>query len=127
MDLRRQAILLGRARFVVGLSMLATPRRSATVWSGAPSAGSTLWTRMTGVREVAVGAGTSIAAGEGTGAGWISMAALVDLGDGALALCSRGVPVRTRVFGLAAAGLGVAQLQLARRLAEAERGEAVTG
>lgn len=124
-DARRQAMYLGRLRFVVGLSMLATPGRSARVWSGPGGPGARVWTRMTGVRELAVGAGTSIAAGERTAASWISMSGLIDIGDGVIAVLSRGVPFRTRVFGLAVVGLGAAQLQLSRQLAEEEQATTV--
>ncbi|MFN8035836.1 MAG: hypothetical protein U0V73_07880 [Acidimicrobiia bacterium] len=120
-DLRRQAMYLGRLRFLIGLSMLVMPARSARIWSGPAGSDSNPWIRMTGLREVAIGAGTDIAAGERNGASWLSIAALVDVGDGLLGVLGRGVPTRTRLFGLAVIGLGVAQLMLSRDLAAQER------
>jgi hypothetical protein len=49
------------------------------------------------------------------------MSGLIDIGDGAIAVLARGVPFRTRVFGLAVLGFGAAQLQLSRQLAEEEQ------
>lgn len=120
LDVRRQAMYLGRARFLLGLGMVLTPATSARLWTGRdPSSATKAWTRMTGLRELAIGAGTSIAASERSGgAGWLSMAALVDLGGGAVALFSPGVPKRTRLAGLVSASFGLAQLRLSRQLAE---------
>ncbi len=122
MDLRRQAMYIGRARAVVGLSMLADPGRSARVWAGSDAGASTrMWVRMTGIREVAIGVGSATAAAQGTGgADWLSMEAVCDLADGAIALFARRVPRRTRLFGLVVIGYGLAELALARRLGDAE-------
>jgi hypothetical protein len=122
MDLRRQAIYIGRARAVVGLSMLADPGRSARVWAGGDAGASTrMWARMTGIREVAIGVGSATAAAQGAGgADWLSMEAVCDLADGAIALCARNVPRRTRLLGLVVIGYGLAELLLARRLGDAE-------
>jgi hypothetical protein len=122
MDLRRQAIYIGRARAVVGLSMLADPGRSAAVWAGDNASASTrLWTRMTAVRDITIGVGGATSAAQGAGgADWLSMAAVCDLGDGAIALCARNVPRRTRLLGLVVIGYGLAELLLARRLGDEE-------
>lgn len=126
MDLRRQAIYIGRGRALVGFSMLADPARSARIWAGGSSSASTrMWTRMTGIREVTIGVGTATAAAQRVGgADWLSMAALCDVADGAIALFARGVPRRTRFFGLVVLGYGLAQLPLARRLGDAEHSPA---
>jgi hypothetical protein len=126
MDLRRQAIYMGRGRALVGLSMLADPGRSARVRAGGSASASTrMWTRMTGIREFTIGVGTATAAAQRAGgADWLSMAAVCDMVDGVLALCARGVPRRTRLFGLVVLGYGLVQLPLARQLGDAEHSPA---
>ncbi len=57
---------------------------------------------MTGIREVAIGVGSATAAAQGTGgADWLSMEAVCDLADGAIALFAAQrpaphAPVRSR-------------------------------
>jgi hypothetical protein len=70
-----------------------------------------------------MGAGGSIAAGQGVGgADWISMCALVDGVDGLVMLASPGLPKRTRVMGVAALGSAAYHLLLSRQLATEEHG-----
>lgn len=121
MDLRRTATYLGRARVLVGLTLLTAPGPASKAWAGNGGIPARFLARTTGARDVVLGVGTAIAAGQRSGGGdWLSMAALADLADAALSLVTPGLPKRTRVFGLLAAACGVAELQVARRLAELE-------
>ncbi|MGZ8763782.1 MAG: hypothetical protein ACXW2Y_10710, partial [Acidimicrobiia bacterium] len=75
----------------------------------------------TGVREAALGAGASIAIGQGRGGGdWVSMLAVSDAGDAVVSLLTPGLPVRARLIGAFAAGSAVVHLKLARDLAAGE-------
>jgi hypothetical protein len=77
--------------------------------------------RLTGARDAVMGAGGSIAAGQGAGgADWLSMSALVDALDGVIMLASPGLPKRARLIGLAALGSAGYHLVLSKQLAAEE-------
>ncbi len=119
----RTAVYLACARFGIGLALLVAPATAAKIWiGGEPSGrGSWLFARTTGVREAALGAGASIAIGQGRGGGdWVSMLAVSDAGDALVSLLTPGLPVRARVIGVFAAASAVAHLALACDLAGAE-------
>jgi len=93
------------------------------VWIGreAESRGARLFARAMGVREAALGAGASIAVGQGRGgADWVSMLAVCDAGDAVVSLLTPGLPARARLIGVGAAVSAVVHLRLAKDLAAAE-------
>ena len=122
MDNRQRAIYLSRVRVGIGLAMLGLPRASgrALVGRGADSPAAATVSRMLGGREVALGAGAAIALAErDTGHNWLSMTALADGIDAAALLLTPRLPLRARLAGVVAAALAVAQLAVAKELAEA--------
>ena len=77
-----------------------------------------------GARDAALGAGGSIAVGQGAGGGdWLSMAALVDGFDGIVLLATPGLPRRSRVIGLAALGSAAYHLVLSKQIAAEEHAD----
>jgi hypothetical protein len=75
-------------------------------------------TRLFGVRDGVLGAGGSIAAGQHQGGGdWLSMMALCDAFDAVVMLVTPGLPKRSRLIGVLAAGSAVYHLKLAREIA----------
>jgi hypothetical protein len=123
LDSGRAAVYLARARFGIGLSMLAVPRLAGTICVGRESdgRGARVFARLTGVREAALGAGASIAIGQGRGGGdWVSMLAVCDAGDAVVSLLTPGLPVRARIIGVGAAVSAVVHFKLAKDLAAAE-------
>jgi len=122
-DTRRVAIYAGRVRVGLGLAMLAAPGATLRPCFGpavtSPAARSVA--RFAAGRDVVLGAGVAIAAGEREGGGsWLSMVAVADAVDALACLVTPGLPRGARVLGVAAAGSAVAQLLLARRLAAEE-------
>ena len=125
-DPRRAAIYAGRVRCVVGTLLLFMPRWAARLefGPGADRPGARWLLRMLGVRDIALGLGTIIAASERRGgAGWVSMGAISDAGDGVLALLIRGLPLRTRAFVLPAGISAALQWRIAQALAPLEESE----
>lgn len=123
LDTERAAVYLARARFGIGLALLGAPGSAAKLWAGREwdGRGARLFARTTGVREAALGAGASIAIGQGQGgADWVSMLAVSDAGDAVVSLLTPGLPVRARLIGAFAAVSAAVHLKLARGLAAAE-------
>ena len=123
LDTDRVAVYLARARFGIGLALLVTPGAAAKIWAGREwnGRGARLFARTTGVREAALGAGASIAIGQGRGGGdWVSMLAVSDGGDAIVSLLTPRLPVRARLIGVIAAASAVVHLKLATDLAAAE-------
>lgn len=123
MDLRRTSIYLGRSRFFMGLLLLLAPGAGLRAWGARGPVGpfGSLNGRIVGLRDMALGAGTSIAASERNGgAGWMSIAALSDIGDGAVCLLTPGLARRTRVIGIGALALGVYGFAVSTKLAAEE-------
>ncbi|MFM7060279.1 MAG: hypothetical protein ACKO72_00595 [Actinomycetes bacterium] len=122
MDNRQRAIYLSRVRVGIGLAMLGLPRTvgRSFLGRGADSTAAVTMCRTTGGREVVLGAGAAIALAErDTGHNWLSMTALADGFDAAVLLLTPRLPLRARLIGVMAAGLAVAQLAVAKELAEA--------
>lgn len=118
----RAAVYLARARFGIGLSMLAAPGLAGKICLGreSDSRGVRVFARLTGVREIALGAGASIAIGQGRGGGdWVSMLAVCDAGDAIVSLLTPGLPVGARIIGVGAAVSAVVHLKLAKDLVAA--------
>jgi hypothetical protein len=123
LDTDRTAVYLARARFGIGLALLVAPGAGTTIWAGRGwnVPGARLFARTTGVREAALGAGASIAIGQGRGGGdWVSMLAVSDAGDALISLLTRGLPLRARLIGVVAAASAVVHLRLAKDLAAAD-------
>lgn len=123
LDTRRAAAYLGRARAGAGLAMLIAPGLIGRGWAGpvGGSAGARLFTRVAGVRELALGLGSTIAVGQQRGgADWVSMLAVCDAGDALVSLFTPGVAKRARLLSLVAAASAVGHFLLAQDLAAAE-------
>jgi hypothetical protein len=123
MELRQQAAYIARSRVGLGIVTMLLPGATLTTVVGragnTPAGRAVL--RLTGARDAVVGAGGSIAAGQGAGgADWLSMSALVDALDGVIMLASPGLPKRARVIGLAALGSAAYHLMLSKQLAAEE-------
>ena len=122
MDNRQRAIYLSRVRVGIGLAMLGAPRTVArsVVGRGTDSTAAATLCRLTGARDAVLGAGAAIALAErDTGHNWLSMTALADGIDAAALLLTPRLPLRARLAGVVAAALAVAQLAVAKELAEA--------
>jgi hypothetical protein len=124
-DPRRAAIYAGRARCVVGALLLVMPRWAARLefGPGADTPTASWLLRMLGLRDIVLGLGTVISASERRGgAGWASMGALTDAGDGLFALGVRGLPVRSRTFVVPALISALLHWRIAKALAPEESG-----
>jgi hypothetical protein len=122
------AVGLAQGRIAIGGLSLIAPGWTARTMTGRGGAvgGSSLFARMVGARDVALGLGTFIALGRGAPArGWLEASALVDGLDVAACLLARD-HLRTSVFpgavGLAAAG-ALLSAWLARQLDSAPAAE----
>jgi hypothetical protein len=124
MDTRQIGIYASRGRVVLGLSLMVAPGPTLTLALGRGAAATSAARavgRLAGVRDAVIGAGGSIAAGQRSGGGdWLSMMAVCDGVDALVMLATPGLPKRTRLLGLFAAGSAVAHLYLARDLAAEE-------
>ena len=110
LDTDRAAVYLARARFGIGLALLAAPGLAATIWAG----------RGVGRRRRPLVRpddracvkprsvpGASIAIGQGRGGGdWVSMLAVSDAGDAVVSLLTPGLPVRARAHRRDRSGIG---------------------
>jgi hypothetical protein len=104
------AVDLGRGRIAIGVISLLAPQLVGRVITGAePSgAGTTLFARMVGARDIGLGLGLLIALDRGASVrGWLEASAVVDGFDAAACLLARD-HVRTSlvpgITGLAASG-----------------------
>ncbi|HZJ27618.1 MAG TPA: hypothetical protein VFF40_11515 [Acidimicrobiia bacterium] len=123
LDVRRVATYLGRTRAGAGLAMVAAPGVVGHGWFGpvGGSSGGRALARAIGVREAVLGAGSAIALGQRRGGGdWVSMLAVCDAGDALVSLLTPGLPKRSRLLGLMAAGSAVAHFLMAQELAAEE-------
>jgi len=121
MDNRQRAIYVSRTRVGIGLAMLAAPRTvgRALVGRGAESTAAATLCRGMGGRDAVLGVGAAIALAErDTGHNWLSITALADGIDAAVLLLTPRLPLRARITGVVAAALAVAQLVVAKELAE---------
>ena len=120
MEARQLGTYLARGRVGLGLAAMIAPGPALAVTHGrgAATPAARAFGRLAGVRDAVMGAGGSIAAGQHAGGGdWLSMMALVDAFDALVMLASPGLPKRTRLIGLMAAGSAVLHLYLAREIA----------
>jgi hypothetical protein len=121
MDNRQIALVIGRARAVIGIVSLVLPGLVNRVFLGAGAANkhAKALSRMVGVRDLTLGVGTMTSVKEQTqGPDWLSMGAVADGVDALVALAARGVPRRTKLIGIVAAANAVVSLKIARDLAD---------
>lgn len=122
LDARQIAIVLSRARCVIGLSCLAVPGLVSRVMFGSGEPAAKALTRMAGIRDLALGVGALTNLKErGDDAEWVSMGAVSDAVDGAVAMFSPRLPARSRVIGAGAFAVGAVLLKLSRDLAAERR------
>jgi len=126
MDDRQLALVLGRARAVVGLVLVVFPSLVGRLWLGrgatAPAARATL--RMLGARDLVLGIGAITTVKESTsGPEWVGTGAVVDGVDAVAMLITPGLPKRARLSVLVPAAAAVLAIRCAKALA-AERDEA---
>jgi hypothetical protein len=119
LDVRTMSLLLARGRIAVGVVATVLPRLAGAVAPGGHGAPVRALSRMTGVRDLALGLGALTCVKEGTqDAEWVGMGGAVDVIDGVTLLTTRGLPRRVRLVGLVALGAGIAGIACARALAE---------
>jgi hypothetical protein len=125
LDDRQIAIILSRARCVIGLSCMALPSVFSGVVLGERRAATKAATRFAGIRDLALGVGALTTLKERSqDAEWLSMGAVSDAFDGAVLMVTPGLPLRSRVFGAGAFAFGSYLLYLSRLIA-AQRNEIV--
>ncbi len=121
MDPRNVVLAIGRTRIAVGLAALVAPRLATRMMfgRGSDSDAATLFARMLGGRDLALGLGVVIAVDRGAPLrGWLEAGALADAIDCTSALAARdALPART-VAGAAATsgGAAIAGLWLSRQV-----------
>lgn len=121
LDRRQIAIVVSRARCVLGLTSLVLPSVVARVVFGTSAPAARAATRFVGIRDLVLGVGALTNLKErNQDAEWLSMGAVSDAVDGIVSLTQRGLPARARLIGAGALGTGALLLQLSRDLA-AER------
>ena len=123
LDDRQIAIILSRARCVIGLSCIALPSVFAGLVLGDTRPATKAAVRFAGIHDLALGVGALTTLKERTqDAEWVSMGAVSDAFDGVVMCASRGLPMRARLFRAGAFGAGGYLLYLSRVLA-AQRDE----
>jgi hypothetical protein len=123
MENRQLGAYLARGRAGIGIAAMVAPSATlALVFGrGANTSSSRAMARIFGVRDGALGAGGSIAIGQGSGGGdWLSMMAVCDAFDALVMLLTPGLPKRARLIGLGAAGSAAFHLYLAKDIAHQE-------
>jgi hypothetical protein len=126
MDVKQVSTYLARGRVGLGIAAMVAPglTLSASLGRRVNNPGARVVGRLMGVRDAALGAGGSIAAGQQAGGGdWLSMMAICDGFDSIVLLAAPGLAKRARLIGVAAAGSAVFHLYLARELAAQEQTE----
>jgi hypothetical protein len=121
LDNRQIAIILSRARCVIGLTCIFAPGIVTRVFLGTNAPAAKAATRFVGIRDLALGVGALTNLKERSqDAEWVSMGAISDSVDGITSLVQPGLPARSRLLGVGALGAGALLLKLSRDLA-AER------
>lgn len=116
-DTRQIAIVLSRARCVIGLTCIVAPSVVSKVFFNSTTPEVRAITRFTGVRDLALGVGalTNLKE-EQQDAEWVSMGAVSDMVDGVVSIAQPGLPFRSRFLGVGAFGAGVYLLKISRDL-----------
>jgi hypothetical protein len=126
MDNRQVALVLGRARAVVGIAALALPGLLNRVMLGAGAATphARALTRMLGIRDLALGVGALTSVKEATQAPeWVSMGAAADGVDALVFALLRDGPRRAKLVALVAGASAVVGMKVARDLADERAAE----
>ncbi len=126
MEIRQVGAYVSRGRVGLGLAAMIAPGATLTIafGRGASTPGARAVGRLFGAADAAIGAGGSIAVGQGVGGGdWLSMMALVDAFDGVVMLATPGLPKRARLIGVCAIGSAIAHLYLSRDIAAREHAD----
>ncbi len=121
-DVRQAALVLARARAVLGLVMIGLPGVVGYATFGkagrTPAVKAAL--RMVGVRDLVLGIGAITTLKEQTmDAEWLGMAAVADAVDGLALAVAPGVGARARLAGLSGFGGAAAGVLMSRALADA--------
>jgi len=123
LDSRQIAIILSRARCVLGLTCIFLPGVVTRVLFGTNDSAARAATRFVGIRDLALGVGALTNLKErNQDAEWLSMGAISDGVDGITSLLQRGLPARSRLIGAGALGTGAFLLKLSRDLAAERNG-----
>jgi len=128
MDPQRRlvALWLCRIRALLGLKMLLVPRIMSRVALGRSTPATTATVRMVAVRDIALGMGAVAGVREGAQAPeWMGWGAVADGVDALALLVTPGLPKRSRLFGLVAAGAAVVGMKLAWELADERAAEEI--
>ena len=121
MDPQRRlvALWLCRIRALFGVKMLLFPRIMSRMVFGRSTPATTAAVRMVAVRDVALGMGGVAGVREGVQAPeWMGWSAVADGVDALALLVTPGLPKRSRLVGLVAAGAAVVGMRLAWELAD---------
>lgn len=117
LDNRQIAIILSRARCVIGLTCIVTPSVVSRLFFGANDPNVRAITRFTGIRDLALGIGALTTLKEQTqDSEWLSMGAVSDMVDGVVSIAQPGLKLRARAIGVGALALGTYLLKLSRDL-----------
>lgn len=122
LDVRRATLMAARGRLGLGIAATLFPGLvSRAFFGGGPVGARTKGAaRLVGIRDFVVGAATVMALKDDSRPeNWLSMGALIDLGDSVVMVASPGVSKRGRLFGATVAfSSAVLHLRLARELAD---------
>lgn len=122
LDSRATALVLARARAVIGLVLLFLPGIAARIWFGESSPHIRTALRMVGVRDLILGVGALTTVKERTqDAEWVGMGAVADAVDGVVTLTTPGLALRSRLVAPTALASAVLGLKLAHDLADARK------
>ena len=126
LDPRSTALVLSRARAILGLVLLVVPGLPARLWFGESTPQVRALLRMVGVRDLVLGVGALTTLKERTqDAEWVGVGAFADAVDGLVALTTPGLRVRSRLLGPAALASAAVGIKLARDLADARKAAAL--
>ncbi len=116
-DTRQIAIILSRARCVIGLTCIVAPSVVSKVFFNSTTPEVRAITRFTGIRDLALGVGalTNLKE-EQQDAEWVSMGAVSDMVDGVVGIAQPGLPLRSRVLGAGALSAGLYLLKISKDL-----------
>ena len=120
-DERERALILARARIVVGLILLLLPGIATRMLfgRGASSPALRALARMMGIRDVILGVGAVTSVKERTmDAEWVGCGALADAVDGVAMLIAPGMPKRARLMPLVSGAVAAIGMHAARAIAD---------
>lgn len=128
MDPQRRLVALWvcRIRALLGLKLLVFPGIMSKVFLGRATPATKATVRMLAVRDIALGMGAVAGVREGTQAPeWMGWGAVADGVDALALIATPGLPKRSRLLGLFAAGAAVVGMKLAWELADERAAEEI--